>query len=83
MEQLKKEQWADLFVMDAERSNFVDTISFRKEPKSKLRQVLSDEQSNRKRKARDNFFGELRHHCLLSRYVAHMKKQRSAKSTKS
>lgn len=43
MQQLKKERWVDLFFIDAEKSDSVDTIYSEKELQSKVRQVLPDE----------------------------------------
>lgn len=71
--------WVDIFASDSEKTACVESITSDRKMRGKVRQLLSDELSARKRKARDTLFEALGFHCLRSRYAAHSDEQVRAK----
>lgn len=79
-EELKKLAWKEVFVTTDEKKRCVEMLSFCKDLRVRLRQLLSDELSSRKRKACDLLFTSLGYHCLQSRFLSHSNGQKAAKS---
>lgn len=69
----------NIFSTDTGRQACIETISSQKKICSKVRQVMSDELSGRKRRACNMLFNALGYQCLQPRYITHSEDQNAAK----
>lgn len=69
LHEIKVSSWSEFFSSAEEPAACVEAIESRKTLCSRLRHCLSDELSNRKRKAKDLLFTSLGYRCLQSRFL--------------
>lgn len=65
----------DIFLLDSENTACVESVTSDRKMRGKVRNLLYDDPSARKRYARDTLFEALGYRCLRPRYAAHSKEQ--------
>lgn len=71
--ELAKPDWIAVYVTHVDQNARIEAISSDKEMSSEVCQVMSEERSAEKRRARVNLFKDLGYPCLHFPFVAHFR----------